>query len=269
VTTGRSLCSLLPPAFAAVPHDLIHVAVDLLSLTEPDKRLSHTSGSSVGHSVRLHSTTRVQVFAEPGLRPLHPGQRLLEALPGVCPALALAVEPFEQDLSNTMDIVGTPFQVIRYGVIIQMPQHSYPCLSEHLPFLQYISGFLCPVGEFVQALPQLLSAGSALDLKVSHLGLPAVMRKSQKGELLGFLASLVRALPSKPPEFDASCFFLRQFQPKPFEPVLKTLLKTLRIVLVLKAGYKVSNAEEPPLCVLSEPGVNLSVHRAPIIQPPV
>jgi len=29
----------------------------------------------------------------------------------------------------------------------------------------------------------------------------------------------------------------------------------------------VSNAEEPPLHVLSEPGVNLSAHRAPIIQP--
>jgi len=168
-----------------------------------------------------------------------------------------------------MDIVGTPFQVIRYGVIAQVAQYSYPCLPKHLSFPQYRSDFLCPVGELLQALPQLLSAGSALDLKVSHLGLPAVMRKSQKGELLGFLASLVRALPSKPPEFDASCFFLRQFQPKLFEPVLKTLLKTLRIVLVLKAGYKVSNAEEPPLCVLSEPGVNLSVHRAPIIQPPV
>jgi hypothetical protein len=53
VTTGRSLFSLLPPAFATVPQYLIHIAVDLLSLTEPDKRLSHTSGSSVHHSVRL------------------------------------------------------------------------------------------------------------------------------------------------------------------------------------------------------------------------
>ena len=32
---------------------------------------------------------------------------------------------------------------------------------------------------------------------------------------------------------------------------------------------QVSNAEELPLCVLAEPGVNLSAHRAPIIQPPV
>jgi hypothetical protein len=132
VTTGRSLFSLLPPAFATVPQYLIHIAVDLLSLTEPDKRLSHTSGSSVRPSVRLRSTTRVQVFAEPGFRPLHPSQGLVEALPGVCPALALAVEPFEQDSCSAMDIVGTPFQVIRYGVVAQMAQHSNPCLSEHL-----------------------------------------------------------------------------------------------------------------------------------------
>ncbi len=46
--------------------------------------------------------------------------------------LALAVKPFEQDFSSAMDIVGTPFQVIRYGVITQVAQHSYPCLPEHL-----------------------------------------------------------------------------------------------------------------------------------------
>ena len=51
--TGRSLFSLLPPAFAAVPQYLFHIPVDLLSLTEPDKRLSHTSGSSVRPSVGL------------------------------------------------------------------------------------------------------------------------------------------------------------------------------------------------------------------------
>ena len=67
MTRGRSLFSLFPPAFAAVPQYLVHISVDLLSLTEPDKRLSHTSGSSVGPSVRLRSTTRVQVFADPAI----------------------------------------------------------------------------------------------------------------------------------------------------------------------------------------------------------
>jgi hypothetical protein len=168
-----------------------------------------------------------------------------------------------------MDIVGTPFQVIRYGVIAQMAQHSYPCLPEHLPFPQYLSGLLCPVGELLQALPQLLTAGTALDLKVSFLGFPTIVCKSKKGQLLGFLASPIGNLPSKTPELDASGLLLGHFQPESFEPVLKPFLKTLCIILVLKAGDKVSNAEEPPLCVLSEPGVNLSAHRAPIIQPPV
>ena len=239
MTTGRSLCSLFPSAFAAVPHYLFHIAVGLLALTEPDKRLSHTSGSSVDHSVRLRSTTRVQVFAEPGFRPLHPGQGLVEALPGVCPALALAVKPFKQDCSSAADVVAAPFQVIRYGVVAQVAQYSYPCLPEHLPFPQYGSDFLCPVGEFLQTLPQFLTAGSALDLKVSCLGLPAIMRKSQKGELLRFLASPVGILPGKSSKFDAACLLLGQFQPKPFEPGLKTSLKTLRIVSVLKAGNKI------------------------------
>src|SRR5512139_717148 len=113
-TAGRCLFSPLPPAFAVVPQYLFHIPVDLLPLSEPDKRISHTSGSSVGPSVGLRSTTRVQVFAEPaGLRPLHTGQGLLEAGPGVRPALALAVEPFVQDFLSAMDVVGTPFQVIR------------------------------------------------------------------------------------------------------------------------------------------------------------
>ena len=71
--------------------------LNLLPLSEPDKRLSHTSGSSVSPSVRLRSTTRVQVFAEPGFGPFHTDQGLFEVCPGVRPALALAVEPFVQD----------------------------------------------------------------------------------------------------------------------------------------------------------------------------
>ena len=64
MTTGPRLFSLFPPAFAAVPQYWVHITVELLPLTEPDKRLSHTSGSSVHHSVRLRSTIRVQVFAD-------------------------------------------------------------------------------------------------------------------------------------------------------------------------------------------------------------
>src|SRR5512139_1122254 len=120
-----------------------------------------------------------------------------------------------------------------------MSQHAGPCLSEYLPFPQYQSGLLYPVFEFAQALPQPLSTGPAFDLKVPSLGLPAVVRKSQKGKLLRLLAPPVRIVPSKSSEFDASRLLLRQFQPNPFELFLQTLLKTLRIVLVPKAGYEV------------------------------
>ena len=52
----------------------------------------------------------------------------------------------------------------------------------------------------------------------------------------------------------------------PFFYLLQTPLG-FRLCLIQK--HEVSNAEELPLYVLSEPGVNLSAHRAPIIQPPV
>jgi len=120
VTTGRSLFSPFPPAFAAVPQYLFHITVALLPLSEPDKRLSHTSGSSVRYSVRLRSTTRVQVFADPGFGPVNPGQCLNETFPGVCLALTLAVEPFKQDMFCAIVIVAAPFQVVHYGVIAQM-----------------------------------------------------------------------------------------------------------------------------------------------------
>ncbi len=124
MTVGRCLFSPLPPAFAAVPQYLFHITVDLLPLTEPDKRLSHASGSSVRHSVRLRSTTRVQVFADPGSGPFRPGQCLFETFPGICLALALAIEPFNQDMLCAIVIVDAPLQVVRYGVIAQVADHS-------------------------------------------------------------------------------------------------------------------------------------------------
>jgi hypothetical protein len=72
MTAGGCLFSLFPPAFAAVPQDFLHITVGLLALTEPDKRISHTSGSSVSYSANLRSTTRVQAFADSCFRPPHP-----------------------------------------------------------------------------------------------------------------------------------------------------------------------------------------------------
>ncbi len=76
-----------------------------------------TYGSSVRHSVCLRPTTWVQVFADSRFRPLYPSQGLVKACPGVLLALALAVEPFEHYPCCAIDVVGTPFRVIRYGVI--------------------------------------------------------------------------------------------------------------------------------------------------------
>ena len=54
----------------------------------------------------------------------------------------------------------------------------------------------------------------------------------------------------------------------PFRDQLLHLVQGLACLRFVTAhNDKVSNAEEPPLHVLSEPGVNLSAHRAPIIQP--
>ena len=92
---GRSLpelqddvCVLCwPPAFAAVPQYLVHTPVELLPLIEPDKRISHTYGSSVSYSASLRSTTRVQVYADSRLGPSDLAKRLDETGPRVCPPL--------------------------------------------------------------------------------------------------------------------------------------------------------------------------------------
>jgi len=193
--------------------------VEPRSLTEPDKRLSHTSGSSVRPSVSLRPTTRVQVFADSGCRPLYRSQRLIKARPGVCLALALAVEPFEQDAPGAVCIVAAPPHVVRYGVVTQVPHHSYLGLPEHLSLPQHMADFLRPVRKFAQTLPQLLTAGSALHLEVSLFRLPAVMRESQKGKLLRLLTPLVCIFPGKSSKFHALGLLFRQSESKPFEPV--------------------------------------------------
>ena len=183
---GRSLPELqgdvcvlcLPPAFAAVPQYLVHTPVELLPLIEPDKRISHTYGSSVSHSASLRSTTRVQVYADSRRGPSNMGKCLDETGPRVCPPLALAVEPVEQDLFAAMDIVPTSVCVIRDGVIAQVADHAGACQPQHVTFSHYAPGFAGPVREPAQALAQLLTAGAAFHLVISLSRLPAVVRES-------------------------------------------------------------------------------------------
>ena len=194
MTAGQSLFSLFPPAFAAVPQYCVHITVVLLSLTEPDKRISHTSGSSVHYSVSLRFTKRVQVFADLGLGPLHPVQYLVEARPGVCPALTLAVEPFKQDMFCAIDIVGTPFRVIRYGVVAQVSDYTDPGLSEHLAFSQHMSRCLGPVCELAQAMAKFLATAAALHLKMAISAFATVVGKSQIGKVLQTSKSITGTL---------------------------------------------------------------------------
>jgi len=100
-------------------------------------------------------------------------------------------------------------------------------------------GVACPVCERTQALPQLLATRAAFDLEVALFGLPAVMGKPQKGELLRFLAALVRRFPRKTAELDASGFRRCQLQLEFAEPFWELLETSLRIVSVLKARQKV------------------------------
>ncbi len=111
-----------------MPRYLFHIPVVLLPLSEPDKRISHTYGSPVGHSVCLRPTTGIQGFADAPGRPADTGQGLMKRWPGVCPTLALTVEPFEQYAFYAIDIVAAPIRVIRYGVVVQVPIDPGPSL---------------------------------------------------------------------------------------------------------------------------------------------
>ena len=140
VRVGRSpprlkenVCFLcFPAAFTAVPQDLFHTPVAILSLTEPDKQLSHIRllGLSL---VCLRPMTGVQVFVGSRFWPFYADYCLVKVGPGVSPELALAVEPFEQDLCCTMDmdIVAAPLRVVRYGVVVQMPDYSSSGCPQH------------------------------------------------------------------------------------------------------------------------------------------
>ncbi len=143
---------------------------------------------------------------------------MAEPSPCICLTLALAVDPFEYYAIRVKNIFVTLFRVVRDSVIVQVPCNADLSLPQHLAFRQHIPRLLCPVCQLLQALSHLLAARAAFDLEAPFPGLPAIMRKSQKGELLRFLTSLVRTLTSKASKLNASCFLSCQFQPKPVEP---------------------------------------------------
>ena len=163
---------------------------------------------------------------------------MVEAWPCVCLTLALAVEPLKQETSGVKDIAVTLFRVIRDGVIVQVTCDTDLSLAQHLAFPYPSPSVAYPVCERSQALPRFLATRAAFDLEVPVLGLAAVVRQTEKGELLWLLASLVRRFPSKTAELDASGFLHCQLQPEFTQPVRQLLEERLGIASVLKARRK-------------------------------
>lgn len=96
------------------------------------------------------------------------------------------------------------------------------------------------------------------------------MGKSEKIE--GFRLTLTTALAvfgGKAAELNQPSFIVVKFQAEFDHSLPQFYLETHGIRLVLEPQDKVSRPRELPPQPLSEPGVNLSAHRAPIIQPPV
>ncbi len=92
------------------------------------------SGSSACHSVSLRSTTWVQVFVDTHPWPAYPGESLVELIPGICLALALAVEPFVQNARGAIDIGVTPLRVVRDSVVVQVSLDACLGTFEHFAF---------------------------------------------------------------------------------------------------------------------------------------
>ena len=129
---------IVPPLFAAYFHAVSQVFGPTFgsprSLSEPDKRISHTSGSSVNPSDRLYSTTWIQVFANKRTWPFVQLQYFLKPLPCIAWPLTLAVDPFKQDLGCVVNVATTFVRIIRHGVIVQMSNHTRPASFHHLRF---------------------------------------------------------------------------------------------------------------------------------------
>ena len=84
----------------------------------PDIRLLGASSAS------LRSTTWIRVDADTRRGPAHPGQRLDKTGPRICPPLALAVEPIEQDAFGAAQVDSAWGRVIRNGVVAQVASHA-------------------------------------------------------------------------------------------------------------------------------------------------
>ncbi len=93
-----------------------------------------------------------------------------------------------------IDIAVTLLCIIRDGVVVQMSLYARLGPREHLAFAQLMPRSARPIREFPQTAPELLAAGSAFDLEVSVLGLPAIVGEAEERKLRRFLPTSVRIL---------------------------------------------------------------------------
>ena len=70
------------------------------------------------------------------------------------------------------------------------------------------------------------------------------MLETQKSEILWLFASLLRIPPGKSTKLDTAGLIFRQFEPKLLQSVFQASVKSLRLVLVLKAGQKIVGEAE-------------------------
>ena len=92
--------------------------------------------------------------------------------------------------------------------------------------------------------------------------LSPIMGKSEKTEHTGAFPFALRAAKIQQPAL--GFVYLKAMAPEPFA---KNIINTPGITLMTEHEYEVSSPGESHPQALSEPGVNLSAHRAPIIQP--
>src|SRR5438309_10980367 len=98
--------------------------------------------------------------------------------------------------------------------------------------------------------------------------LPADMREPKELERLRLAEPTRCAIPGGvPPELDQPRLLGVQLQTEFREPVAKVSPELLCVFPMLKSHHEVSRREGSHLPALAEPGVNLSAHRAPIVQP--
>ena len=113
-----------------------------------------------------------------------------------------------------------------------------------------------------------LRVGDPLELESPHPRLRADVREAKKPERLRLAKTPPLAIPgSEPPELDQPRLLGRQLQVELREPAAKLSMKPLSILPILEPHHRESRRGESHPPALAEPGVNLSAHRAPIVQP--